>query len=63
MKIVAVLSLLAISLLSAFSSGCATREYVQQQIEPLQEKISQCEAKCEKSVATQRKAFELQQKK
>lgn len=59
----AVLLLFAIGLLSAFSSGCATREYVQQQIEPLQEKISRCEAKCDKSVAAQRKAFELQQKK
>jgi hypothetical protein len=62
MKRVIVLSL-TFCLLSVFSFGCATREYVQQQIEPLMEKISKCESKCDKSVAAQRKAFELQQQK
>jgi len=41
----AVLLLLAFSLLFVFTTGCATKEYVKQQIDPLVDRISKLEAR------------------
>jgi alcohol dehydrogenase class IV len=41
-----VLILLPLALLMSLVSGCATRDYVKQQIEPLVDRISKLEAKC-----------------
>ena len=68
-------ALLIIALSSILTFGCASRDYVQQQMEPLVDRISKLEAKdcCDKTEeALQRaeaaskkceKAFELQQQK
>ena len=67
--------LLVIALSYILTFGCASRDYVQQQIEPLVDRISRLEAKdcCDKTeealqraeAAAQKceKAFELQQQK
>jgi len=75
----AVLLLLAFSLLFVFTTGCATKEYVKQQIDPLVDRISKLEARVSAEAAARRaeaaadraeaaaakaaKAFELKQKK
>jgi hypothetical protein len=46
-----------------FTASCATKEYVKQQIDPLVDKISQCQACCEQNKKALKKSFELQQKK
>jgi len=50
-------------LMLAFSVGCASKDYVRQQIEPLQDKINKCQACCEQNQKAIKKAFQLQQKK
>jgi hypothetical protein len=66
--------LLIVTLLMTLSFGCASRDYVQQQMEPLVDRISKLEARgcCESEKAAQRaekaakkceKAFELEQHK
>jgi hypothetical protein len=67
--------LLIISLLMTLSFGCASRDYVQQQMEPLVDRISKLEAKecceiaekaaqrAEKAAKKCEKAFELEQHK
>jgi hypothetical protein len=69
------IALVVIALSFVLTFGCASRDYVQQQIEPLVDRISKLEAKdcCDKTEeALQRaeaaarkceKAFELQQQK
>jgi hypothetical protein len=55
-------ALLFISFLLLLSFGCATRDYVRQQIEPLVDKISRLEAKetcdCNKAEAAAKRAEE-----
>jgi len=46
-----------------FAVGCASKDYVRQQIEPLQDKINKAQACCEQSQKAMKKSFELQQKK
>ncbi|MEW6585859.1 MAG: hypothetical protein AB1442_09660 [Nitrospirota bacterium] len=41
-----------------FSLGCASRDYVRQQIDPLVERISRLEACCEEAKAAAKKAME-----
>lgn len=50
-------------LMLAFSVGCASKDYVRQQIEPLQDKINKCQACCEQNQKAIKKSFQLQQKK
>lgn len=50
-------------LMLAFSVGCASKDYVRQQIEPLNDRIKKCEACCEQNQKAIKKAFQLQQKK
>jgi cell fate (sporulation/competence/biofilm development) regulator YmcA (YheA/YmcA/DUF963 family) len=46
------------------SAGCASREYVQQQLDPLAERISRLEERdcCEKAEAAARRAEEIARK-
>lgn len=55
-----ILLVLAVTL---FAVGCASRDYVRQQVEPLQDQISKCQACCEQAKEAVSKSFELQQKK
>ena len=50
-------------LILAFSVGCASKDYVRQQIEPLQDKINKAMACCEQNQKAIKKSFQLQQKK
>ena len=50
-------------LMLAFSVGCASKDYVRQQIEPLQDKINKLQTCCEQNQKAMKKSFELQQKK
>jgi hypothetical protein len=50
-------------LMLAFSVGCASKDYVRQQIEPLQDKINKAMACCEQNQKAIKKSFQLQQKK
>ena len=50
-------------LMLVFSVGCASKDYVRQQIEPLQDKINKCQACCEQNQKAIKKSFQLQQKK
>ena len=50
-------------LMLAFSVGCASKDYVRQQIEPLQDKINKLQTCCEQNKKAMKKSFELQQKK
>ena len=54
------LFILAVTL---FAFGCASKDYVRQQVEPLQDQISKCQACCEQAKKAVSKSFELQQKK
>jgi hypothetical protein len=68
-------ALLAISLSMLLSFGCASRDYVRQQIEPLVDRISKLEAencckkaeeaarRCERAAKKCTKSFELEQHK
>ena len=68
-------ALLIISLLMLLSFGCASRDYVRQQIEPLVDRISKLEAencckkaeeaarRCERASKKCEKSFELEQHK
>ena len=49
--------------MTLFAVGCATKDYVRQQIEPLQDKINKALACCEQSQKAIKKSFDLQQKK
>lgn len=58
-----VLSIFSLALLLSF--GCASKDYVRQQVEPLVERISKIEAKgdcCEKAKASAREAEEAAKK-
>jgi hypothetical protein len=61
-------ALLMISLSMLLSFGCASRDYVRQQMEPLVERISKleskedCCARAEQAAKKCEKSFELQQK-
>ncbi len=57
MKIVLVL------IMTLFVVGCASKEYVRQQIDPLVDKINKCQACCDQNQKAMKKSFELQQKK
>jgi hypothetical protein len=46
-----------------FTASCATKEYVRQQVDPLVDKLSQCQACCDQTKKAMNKSFELQQKK
>jgi outer membrane lipoprotein-sorting protein len=49
--------------MTLFAVGCASKDYVRQQIEPLQDKINKAQACCEQTQKAMKKSFELQQKK
>ena len=59
---------LTVSLLMFLSFGCASRDYVRQQMEPLVDRISKleskedCCARAEQAAKKCEKSFELQQK-
>jgi hypothetical protein len=55
-----ILIVLAVTL---FAVGCASKDYVRQQVEPLQDQISKCQACCDQTKKAISKSFELQQKK
>ena len=46
-----------------FAVGCASKDYVRQQLEPLQDKINKLQTCCEQNKKAMKKSFELQQKK
>ena len=55
--------MILVVLMLAFSVGCASKDYVRQQIEPLQDKINKAQACSEQNQKAIKKAFHLQQKK
>jgi len=52
-----------ILVMTLFAIGCASKDYVRQQVEPLQDQISKCQACCDQVKQAVSKSFELQQKK
>ena len=50
-------------IMTLFAVGCASKDYVRQQIEPLEDKINKAQACCEQSQKAIKKSFDLQQKK
>jgi type IV pilus biogenesis protein CpaD/CtpE len=55
--------MILVALMLAFSAGCASKDYVRQQIEPLQDKVNKALACCEQNQKAIKKSFQLQQKK
>ena len=55
--------MILVVLMLAFSVGCASKDYVRQQIEPLQDKINKLQVCCEQNQKAIKKSFQLQQKK
>jgi outer membrane lipoprotein-sorting protein len=58
-----IMKLFLVLVMSLFAVGCASKDYVRQQIEPLQDKINKAQACCEQTQKAMKKSFELQQKK
>lgn len=50
-------------LMVVFAVGCASKDYVRQQLEPLQDKLNKAQACCEQNQKAMKKSFDLQQKK
>jgi len=58
-----IMKLFLVLVMTLFAVGCASKDYVRQQLEPLQDKINKCQACCEQTQKAMKKSFELQQKK
>jgi len=58
-----IMKLFLVLVMALFAVGCASKDYVRQQIEPLQDKINKAQACCEQTQKAMKKSFELQQKK